>query len=136
VSLDVTDDHASEDTGGAVLDQDGVHFLLASASDVEARKKNGKVTRYSVTSAGRMETNGADLSALTASAVKTDTGYAIEVRMSLADLPIDEDGHVGLDILLSDRDGSTGHTLLRLWADEARTSDPTGFGLLFLQEVH
>lgn len=132
VSLDVTDDSVSEDSGGAVLDQDGVHFLFASTSDVEARKANGKVSMHSVTADGRVQTKGKDTSSLTASSVKTDAGYAIEARMLLTDLPVDKDGHVGLDILLSDRDGQSERTHLRLWSNETKMSNPAAFGFLFL----
>ncbi len=132
VSLDVTDDETSEDSGGAVLDEDAVHFLFASASDVKARKKNGKVTMHSVTSGGRVESKGKKAPELTASVVKTDTGYAMEVRMLLADLPVDGAGHVGLDILISDRDGPAKRTLLRLWSPEVAASNPSDFGFLFL----
>ena len=132
VSLDVTDDHASLDPDAAALDQDGVHFLFASASDVEARKANGKVTMLSVTSDGRIQTKGGGPAAWNASAVKTDAGYAIEAAIPLVDLPIDEDGHLGLDILISDRDDSSKRTLLRLWSSDRKATDPSEFGYLYL----
>lgn len=132
VSLDVIDDQESKGSSGALLHQDGVHFLFASAGDVEARKGNGKVAMHSVTRDGRVQTKGSDAAELTASAVRTETGYAIEVTMLLDDLPVDEDGHLGFDVLLSDRDGSAKRTLLRLWANAKTTSNPTGFGFLFL----